>query len=358
MSVSNQDDQSKQDMNMVFNLCRKDEWRVVLDYVLADPSMALTEIVMDNHIKTTIIHQAITSKGEIPDRALVIQTVLNQTPQAASIKNGYGSLPLHVICQRNTKMNSQVKEVLIYALINAFPQALNEEGGVGRRTPLHIAFTDYISPRLAQYMINKGKDAALLRDKKYWLPVHVACSRHCSPEKLKMLLQANPSSLHAKTGDRKSLMDLAKETATKSHPNLALIEELERQIEDYKGTVSMETSPECSELFPSQFFNSDVATPRPTRLSKKRKSRGEPQDVAGLLLHFSKSAKSPTIDRSARYTAVSTPGTQHITPLPQGSAPFFSNIEPDGSYSFYQPQRSIDTRIDVGDEFHGQVAHI
>ena len=104
---------------------------------------------------------------------------------------------------------------------------------------MYIAFTDYISPRLAQYMINKGKDAALLRDKKYWLPVHVACSRHCSPEKLKMLLQANPSSLHAKTGDRKSLMDLAKETATKSHPNLALIEELERQIEDWAERVQL-----------------------------------------------------------------------------------------------------------------------
>lgn len=345
-------------MNTVFNLCRKDEWQIVLDYVLANPSMALTEIVMDNHIKTTIIHQAITSKGEIPNRALVIQTVLNQTPQAASIKNGYGSLPLHVICQRNTKMNSQVKEVLIYALINAFPQALNEEGGVGRRTPLHIAFTDYISPRLAQYMIIKGRNAATFRDKKYWLPVHVACSRHCSPEKLKMLLQANPSSLHAKTGDLKSLMDLAKETATKSHPNLALIEELERQIEEYKGTSIMETPLECSEVLPSKLFNSDVTTPCPTQLSNKRKRRGKPQDIADLLLHFSRSAQSPTIDRPARYTADSPPDMQHITPSPQGALPFFSNLEPVESHPFYQPQRSIDTRIDICDDFQGQVAHV
>jgi hypothetical protein len=63
------------------------------------------------------------------------------TPEAATIKNGYGSLPLHVIAQRNTKMNAETKERLIRKLLEACPGAIIQQGGVGLRTPLHIIFT-------------------------------------------------------------------------------------------------------------------------------------------------------------------------------------------------------------------------
>lgn len=69
-----------------------------------------------------------------------------------------------------------------------------------------------------------------MRDKKGFLPAHVACSRHCSPEKLEMLLQVNPASLFAKTDDGRTLLVLAKSTATKSHPNYALISEIEKRV--------------------------------------------------------------------------------------------------------------------------------
>jgi len=62
-------------------------------------------------------------------------------PQAAAIKNGYGSLPLHVISQRNTKLDAPTKELLISELVLAYKGALVEQGGVGMRTPLHIIFT-------------------------------------------------------------------------------------------------------------------------------------------------------------------------------------------------------------------------
>ncbi|MGK3751791.1 MAG: hypothetical protein ACI8RD_004093 [Bacillariaceae sp.] len=96
---------------------------------------------MDNNISTTIIHQAITSKGDTEKRAIVVQEILAVTPHAAQIRNGYGSLPLHVISQRNTKMDSATKEILIMKLMDAYPMALTQPGGVGRRTPLHIIFT-------------------------------------------------------------------------------------------------------------------------------------------------------------------------------------------------------------------------
>jgi hypothetical protein len=71
----------------------------------------------------------------------VILQILSATPEAATISNGYGSLSLHCACQRNVKMNSKTKERVIMALIEAFPGGLVQEGGVGKRTPLHIVFT-------------------------------------------------------------------------------------------------------------------------------------------------------------------------------------------------------------------------
>lgn len=84
-------------------------------------------------------------------------------------------------------------------------------------------------------MIAKGPQAAYTRDKKGWLPIHMACSRHASPEKLRMLLEANPSSLHAKTPEGESLLCLAKSKATKSHPNYALISEIKAQLKAWNG---------------------------------------------------------------------------------------------------------------------------
>ena len=96
---------------------------------------------MGNHITTTILHQAITSKGNVEIRAELIDIILNVRPAAAAIKNGYGSLPLHVVCQRNTKIKSKIKAQIIFKLIEAHVGALLEIGGVGQRTPLHIIFT-------------------------------------------------------------------------------------------------------------------------------------------------------------------------------------------------------------------------
>lgn len=226
---------SSWDKRNVFKLCRNNQWNQVHQCVLQDPTIATTPLIMDNNISTTILHQAISSKSDTQARAAVVMAILESTPNAASIRNGYGSLPIHVICQRNTKMDSQTKERLITALMNAYPESLLEAGGVGGRTPLHIVFTDYVSPNLIRSMIAMGPKACFMLDKKGWLPIHMACSRHCSPEKLRMLLEANPSSLHAKTPEGESLLCLAKSKATKSHPNYALISEIKSQLKSWNG---------------------------------------------------------------------------------------------------------------------------
>ena len=111
-------------------------------YVRENPFFAITPMTMDNNIATTIVHQAITSKGEASLRERVILAILERTPHASAMKNGYGSLPLHVISQRNTtKMKANIKERIIRKLVEVHPKALTTEGGVGKRTPLHIIFT-------------------------------------------------------------------------------------------------------------------------------------------------------------------------------------------------------------------------
>jgi hypothetical protein len=128
-------------MHAVFTMCRQNQWNSVLNCIRSNPLIPVTSMIMDNHISTTILHQAITSKGDTKARARVIREILEIAPKAATIKNGYGSLPLHVIAQRNTKMDAPTKELLINEIVNAFQGALVKQGGVGKRTPLHIIFT-------------------------------------------------------------------------------------------------------------------------------------------------------------------------------------------------------------------------
>ena len=132
---------SAEEMHAVFTMCRQNRWNSVLNCIRSNHLIPVTSMIMDNHISTTILHQAITSKGDTKARTRVIREILDIAPKAAAIKNGYGSLPLHVISQRNTKVDAPTKELLIHELVNAYKGALVEQGGVGKRTPLHIIYT-------------------------------------------------------------------------------------------------------------------------------------------------------------------------------------------------------------------------
>ena len=318
---------SREKMSYIFQLCRENEWVTVLSEVEEWPAISTTAMIMDNHISTTIIHQAVTSKGNTQERAEVIRRVLTLAPKAAKMKNGYGSLPLHVISQRNTKMDSKTKEALIYMLMDAYPRALMEEGGVGRRTPLHIAFTDYISPRLARSIIERGLEATRMVDKKKWLPIHVACSRHCSPEKLNMLLEAYPESLNAMTGDGKSLLHLAKKTATKSHPNYALIAELEKHMGG--RAVSREFVTPSPVRYPKQ-------RSRSSRSRIPRKRNNTTPEAANLLLHFSRQGAADTVVANTYSGSPSSVSEESYQPYPAVTVP---TVSEESSYQTYAGRR-------------------
>lgn len=196
------------------------------------------------------MHQAITTRGDTAIRAKVITQILAATPQAAAIKNGFGSLPLHVIAQRNTKMNVNTKERLMFDLVEAYPEGLTETGGKGKRTPLHVLFTDYVSTELVEMMVSQGPKACFMEDKNGYLPLHVACSRHCSPAKLKILLAANPESITSRTANGSTPLSLARSTATKSHPNNRLIAVLEELLQDQKKMPAKTCSRSSSYVAP------------------------------------------------------------------------------------------------------------
>lgn len=88
-------------------------------------------------------------------------------------------------------------------------------------------------------MIDNGPQACYVKDKKGFLPAHVACSRHCSIDKLRLLLQVNRQALFEKTLDGDTLLDLAMKNSTRSHPNVSLKQELKRWLQ----TMDQERGP-------------------------------------------------------------------------------------------------------------------
>jgi hypothetical protein len=159
-----------------------------------------------------------------------------------------------------------------------------------------------------------------MQDKKGYLPAHVACSRHCSPEKLRMLLSVYRGSLYEKANEGETLLSLATSTATKSHPNYALIEELRLQLSVGKGPSHLvsntpimrfssvsESSVSSRERVGSNDSTDSWKVQVPiesghtpylpaANFSRKRK-HWTPENPAALLLHFSqKNAQRVSLD--------------------------------------------------------------
>lgn len=321
---------SKEEMDAVFALCRSNHWKSCLQCLKDNPLIGKCTMVMDNNILTTVLHQAITSKASVQERADVILQILSTTPEAARIKNGYGSLCLHCACQRNVKLDAKTKEAVILKLVDAFPGALVEEGGIGGRTPIHILFTDYISPKLTRAMIQRAPAALFKKDKKGWLPLHVAVSRHVSPDKLKMLLAANPASIREVTNDQKTALQLARTTATRSHPNYALIRALQEALPEGGDGVGIPSN--AAAIVPTRVSSNDSAESNEEKTTKKRKAKGkhgatktprkrkrsgvkreitglgtiETPVAADLLLHFSRGGGTATESKPGEVNARAT----------------------------------------------------
>jgi hypothetical protein len=129
------------ELKIVIQLCAQENWAELLARVQQSPWMGRAQWNMTNNIATTLLHQAITGKGSGEERCKLIETILDLAPTAATLSNGYGSLPLHALCQRNVNMKSSSRSRLIVKLIRSYEGALLAKGGPGERTPLHAILT-------------------------------------------------------------------------------------------------------------------------------------------------------------------------------------------------------------------------
>ena len=160
-----------------------------------------------------------------------------------------------------------------------------------------------------------GKSACFMKDKQGFLPIHIACSRHCSPDKLELLLEANPASLHATTYEGHTPLSLAESTATKSHPNYTLVCALKKasaravaataygQTEDailgspsFKLSVSSACMKDFSNFHPVydsrlntvNYFDTPAAVMNICPVEEEPMMEGPPtQAAASLLMHLS-----------------------------------------------------------------------
>lgn len=122
-----------------------------------------------------------------------------------------------------------------------------------------------------------------MTDKKGFLPAHVACMRHCSPEKLRMLLAVHPGSLYEKTDNGETLLSLATSSATKSHPNYALIDELNRQMKVIPHGQRMVTPPSSGLWSPSRMVSSEESDSSRGRLDSNDSDKSLPRRQFGAI---------------------------------------------------------------------------
>lgn len=83
-------------------------------------------------------------------------------------------------------------------------------------------------------------------DSNGYLPAHIACRNNCAVDTLKLLLEAYPKALHAKTGSDENLINLARSSANAHAPNRTLIAFLEQQSNPRKRTVEASSATKVS----------------------------------------------------------------------------------------------------------------
>jgi hypothetical protein len=110
---------TKAEIGNISCLCKEHKWKEVLQAIEKAHYLAGASWSMQNSLSTTLIHQVIVDRGDPEARASVSSFLLTKTPHCARVRSGQGSLPLHVICQRNVKMPAAKKTELILQMIFA-----------------------------------------------------------------------------------------------------------------------------------------------------------------------------------------------------------------------------------------------
>ena len=229
---------------LIDRLCTSKEWSTITEMIRQQPDHALTNIRGKNNKTTTILHQIMASKDkdDMAARVLLANTIIDLKPEAASINNGYKSLPLH-ICIRNsygmrTTNNDRKNDLveLFRKLINAYPDAVTSENAV-KRNPLHIACSHFCPTSIVKLLLDTAPSAASMKDNQGFLPLHLACKRRCSTDKIFLLLNAYPKSIVVRTQDGLTPVQLAQKAPEKSQQNDFLMTVLIQREKSHRTMV-------------------------------------------------------------------------------------------------------------------------
>lgn len=91
-------------------------------------------------------------------------------------------------------------------------------------------------------MLQYAPQSAFMKDNNGFLPIHIGCTRHCSVEKLELLLRVHSESIFEKTMDGETTLDLAVKTAN-NHPNHVLIDRLRSAVAKQVDNATVEQGP-------------------------------------------------------------------------------------------------------------------
>ena len=123
----------------------------------------------------------------------VMQALVQAYPDGLQqVESSYQRLPLHCACRKHAN------PAVIQLLCEAAPQACLAADALGR-LPLHYALSNGADPAVVQLLMTHGPEAARGLDQRGWTPLHVACSMGASVPVVESILKAYPEATLIKT---------------------------------------------------------------------------------------------------------------------------------------------------------------
>jgi len=164
------------DMQNVIKLCRENDWYRVFSLLQENPRIALTPIILNDRATqtTTILHQAITAPkgGDRLARELIIRKVLEIAPEAATMRNSSGILPVECLSLRGVYFESKVKNDLFSAFLKTYSMDDVSDGTGKSWKPSTFQKVQAVKGRRTAAKVTSHSHAKSLRSK--------GCSKHLS----------------------------------------------------------------------------------------------------------------------------------------------------------------------------------
>jgi ankyrin repeat protein len=185
--------------NPLFALLKKEKWDRAVKEARRTPSFAKETFQVGGFYenKTSAKINALHLACGLRAPPEVIQALVAVHPDAVSeVDSRYRRLPLHIAVMNGASPKT------VNALLELNPKTASAKDILGR-IPLHYACkekdTQNGEQKSARHLIQSYPGGALVSDTNGFLPLHVACRCGTSLTVIRMLIQASPESMFAKT---------------------------------------------------------------------------------------------------------------------------------------------------------------